>query len=128
MAQKKPTNWVGWVFFAGAMMILVGALQALAGFVALFKHSYYLVTNSGLIAFNYTAWGWIDIVIGVVILLAGLAVLAGKTWGRMVGVFLAILSALANLAFLSSYPIWSIIAIVIDVLVIYALTAHGEEV
>lgn len=128
MPKNKPTAWVGWIFFASAMMLLLGSLQAIAGLAALFKDDFYVATQSGLLAFDYTAWGWIHLIIGVVIFAAGCAILAGQTWGRVVGVFLAVLSAIANLAFVSAYPIWSITALVIDGLVIYALTMHGTEV
>lgn len=128
MVKNKPTGWVGWIFFASAMMLLVGILQAIAGLVALFKDDFYVVTKDGLIALNFTAWGWVHLIIGVLIFLAGCATMYGRTWGRVVGVFLAILSAVANLAFVSAYPIWAITALIIDGLIIYALTMHGAEV
>ena len=129
MPQRKVTStgWVGWVYFASAMMLIVGGMQAIAGLVALFKDDYYVVTESSILAFNYSTWGWVHLGIGVLLIAAGLAAGAGKVWGRTVGVLLAVLSALANIAFLSSYPIWSIIAIVVNVFVIYALTIHGHE-
>ena len=125
--SNEPSGWVGWVFFAGAMMLVMGGLQVIAGLAALFRPTYYVVTSTHLVTFNFTAWGWIDLILGLFILLAGLAVLNGKTWGRIVAVFLTVLSALANLGFLSAYPLWSIIALVIDGLVLYALTVHGGE-
>ena len=128
MARVEPTGWVGWVYFASAMMILAGGLQAIAGLAALFKEDYFLVTKNGLLAFNFDTWGWIHIALGVLIFLAGLAVMAGSMWGRVVGVILAVLSTMAHLSFLSAYPIWSIIAVTINVFVIYALTMHGDEV
>lgn len=130
MAQRQPMgpdSWSGWTYFASIMMLLAGGMQAIAGLVALFKDQYYLVTQNGLVAFNFTTWGWIHLAIGVLVFCAGLAVLAGSTWGRFVGVFFAVLSALANLAFLAAYPLWSIMVIIVDVLVIYGLTMHGTE-
>lgn len=125
--NKEISNWTGWVFFAGVMMVLSGLFQAIAGLTALLKHTWYLVTASHLLVFNYTAWGWIDLIIGLVVLLAGISVLHGSTWARVVGVILASLSALASLASISAYPIWSIIVIAVDVLVIFALVVHGGE-
>lgn len=124
---NEPTGWVGWVYFASFMMMLAGSLQIVAGLVALFKNDFYVVTEKALIAFNYTTWGWIHLVIGIVLLSAGLSALAGGTWGRVVGSFVAILSIVANMAFISTYPFWSIMIIVIDVLVIYGLIVHGGE-
>jgi len=127
-ARNQPTGWVGWVYFASLMMMLVGGFQAIAGLVALFKDDFYLVTERSLLVFNYTTWGWVHLVMGLVIFAAGVALMNGATWARMVGVFLAGLSLFANMAFFSAYPLWSILMIVIDVLVIYALTVHGGEV
>jgi len=127
MPQKKPTNWLGWVYFASAMMLLAGGMHIIAGLVALFQNDYYLVAEKSVLAFSYTQWGWIHLIGGIIVLFAGLAVGAGRTWGRIIGVLMAVVSALLNLAFLSSYPIWSIMIIVIDVFVIYALTIHGAE-
>lgn len=128
MATKQPTGWVGWVYFASAMMILAGGLQIIAGLVAIFKDDFYVVGQQALLAFNYTTWGWVHFLLGLLIFAAGLAVASGSVWGRVIGVFLAILCLLANLAFLVAFPIWSIIAIIINGLVIYALTLHGDEV
>lgn len=128
MARNKPTGWVGWIYFASAMLLLIGGLEAIAGLTAIFKDNYYLVTQSHLLVFNYTAWGWIHLVLGVLIFLAGLAVMSGRMWGRVVAIFLAVLSILGNLSFISAYPLWSIVAITLNVFVIYALTVHGSEV
>lgn len=128
MPKKKPTAWVGWVFFASAMMLLLGSLQSIAGLTAIFKEDFYVVTQGGLLAFDYTVWGWVHLIVGLIIVAAGFAIMFGKTWARVIGVFLAIISAISNLAFVSAYPVWSITALIIDGLVIYALTMHGTEV
>ncbi len=128
MDKNKPTAWVGWVFFASAMMLLVGGLQTIAGLAALFKEDFYIATDNSLLAFDYSTWGWVHLLVGLFIVGAGFAIMLGRTWGRVVGVCLAIISATTNLAFMSAYPLWSITALVIDGLVIYALTMHGSEV
>jgi hypothetical protein len=76
---------------------------------------------------NYNVWGWTHLLLGILILVCGVGLLAGNMAARTVAVILAGLSALANLAFIEAYPIWSIIVITIDVLVIYAVTVHGGE-
>lgn len=126
--SSEVTGWVGWIYFASFMMMVVGGLQALSGFVALFKDDFYVVTQHSLLVFNFTAWGWIHIILGALVFAAGLAVMSGKMWGRVVGIIMVILNAIANLAFMPAYPLWSIIALVIDGLVLYALTVHGSEV
>jgi hypothetical protein len=110
------------------MMFLVGAFQVIQGIVAIFDDGYYRVTNSGLVVnIDYTAWGWIHLLLGVLLILSGVGVLAGNLAARAVAVLLAGLSAIANLLFIEAYPLWSIIIIPVDVLVIYAVTVHGRE-
>ena len=127
-ARNQSTGWVGWIYFASLMMMLVGGFGAITGLVALFKNDFYLVTERALLVFSYTTWGWIHLLLGLVVFSAGVALMNGATWARLVGIFLAGLSLFANMAFLSAYPFWSILMIVIDVLIIYALTVHGGEV
>jgi hypothetical protein len=122
------TAWTGWVVFASVMMVLLGCFQAAQGLVAIFDDGFYRVTESGLVIdVDYTAWGWVHLLLGVVIVVCGLGVLTGNVAARAVGVLLAGLSALVNLLFIEAYPIWSILIITIDVLVIYALIVHGKE-
>jgi hypothetical protein len=124
----EPTGWVGWIVFAASMMILLGIFHAIEGLVALFKDEYFVVGTNGLVVdIDYTAWGWAHLIGGIVVALAGMALFTGRTWARVVGVVVAMVSAIINIAFLAAYPVWSTIMIAIDVLVIYALTAHGAE-
>ena len=110
------------------MMIMLGAFQAIEGLVAIFDDGFYRVTESGLVVtVDYTVWGWAHLLLGALIIASGVGVLAGNVVARAVGILLAALSALANLVFIEAYPIWSIIIITVDVLVIYALTVHGRE-
>ena len=125
---RQATGWAGWVYFAGFMMMVMGVLEMINGLTALLHDKFFLVRSSQLAVFDFTTWGWIHLLLGLVVLLAGTAVLSGHVWGRIVAVFLAMLNIFANFAFLSAYPIWSIIAIALNVLVIYALTVHGDEV
>jgi hypothetical protein len=126
--RTEPTGWVGWVVFAGVMMIMVGVLHAIEGFVAIFKDSYYLVPRSGLVlSVDYTGWGWIHLILGLLIAGAGVALFRGQMWARVIGVGVALLSLLANFTFINAYPVWAAIMIVVDILIIYALTVHGRE-
>jgi hypothetical protein len=126
--RAEPSGWVGWIVFAAVMMIMVGVLHAIQGFVALFKETYYLVRPSGLVfSVDYTGWGWTHLIIGLLVAGAGAALFSGRMWARVIAVGVALLSLLANFTFISSYPIWSTIVIAVDVLVIYALTVHGRE-
>jgi len=126
--QQSSTGWVGWIVFAAVMMMMMGGFHALSGLVALFQDDYYVTAPSGLVVnVDYTAWGWTHLILGAVVFLAGLALLAGQMWARVVGVLLAALSAFVNMVFLPAYPLWSIVIITVDILVIYALTVHGRE-
>ena len=129
MAAKNNgvTGWVGWVYFAGVFMFMVGIFQMIAGFIALFKNDIFVYGRESIWLFNFSTWGWIHLIVGLVILLAGLAVLSGKMWGRVVGIILVLISAVVNFAFLPVYPFWSIIVLVVDALVLFALIAHGAE-
>jgi hypothetical protein len=123
-----PTAWAGWVVFGGVMLIMMGSFQIIEGLVALFDDGFYAVTSHGLVVdVDYNTWGWVHLVIGIVGVLAGLGLLAGNLAARIVGVGIAFLSALVNLAFISAYPVWSTIMIVIDVIVIFAIIVHGRE-
>ena len=128
-ARHGPTAWAGFVVFAGIMMLMLGGFQMIEGFVAILKDEYYYVTRNGLLlSLDYTAWGWIHLLIGLIAVAAGLGVLTGQMWARILGITIAAISALANIAFLSAYPLWSTIIIATDVIVIYALAVHGREV
>jgi hypothetical protein len=126
--QSEPTAWVGMVIFAGTMLLMLGALQAMEGLVAIFQDDYYLVTRNGMIvSLDYTAWGWTHLIIGLIAVGVGIGVFAGQMWARVAGIVVAAVSILVNVAFLPAYPIWIMIVIGIDVLVIYALAVHGKE-
>lgn len=127
MAQRQPTGWVGWIYFAGFLMLARGVFQAFLGVLALVNSDVLVVSERHLVAFNFTAWGWIHIALSVVLLTAAASVFSGRWWGRVVGSIVASLSLLANLAFLPVYPIWSIVVITIDVLMLYALLVRGDE-
>lgn len=126
--SSPRSGWYGLVAFAGIMMILLGSFHAMAGLVALLRDDYFLVDSSGLVlTADFTAWGWIHLIVGVVVVFAGASLFAGSTWARAVAIVVAMLSAIVNLAFLSAYPVWCSIMILVDILVIYAVTAHGGE-
>lgn len=129
MANKsnEVTGWVGWVFFAGFMMILGGFFQAIAGLVALFNDTWLVVSSEQLLVLDLTQWGWVHLILGIVVLIAGFSVMQGSTWARTVGVMVAVLSALAWMTAINIYPLWGMMIIVVDILIIYALTVHGGE-
>ena len=127
-AEAEQTGWMGWILFAATMMLMVGIFHAIQGLVALFEDEYFLVGKNGLtVHVDYTTWGWVHLVLGIVVAAAGAGLLVGQMWARIVGVLVALVSSVVNIAFLAAYPIWSLIMITVDVLVIWAITVHGRE-
>ena len=130
--QKRPgeqTAWVGWVVFGAMIMVLLGVYHMIAGLVALTKESYFVAPNRDLIVtVSYDTWGWVHLIGGLVVLAAGLGLFTGATWARVVGVIVAMVSSILNLAFLAASPVWAVMMITMDVLIIYAITAHGGEI
>jgi hypothetical protein len=127
-AEKEMTGWVGWSFFAAVVLILVGAMNIITGFIALFDDNYLIPTEGGgMFVFDPTGWGFTVLIIGALLVLAGFSILKGSLYGRIIGVLAAGLSAIAQISTIRPYPIWSLIVILISVMVIYALTVHGDE-
>jgi hypothetical protein len=120
----------GWKLFAGIMIIIVGGMNIIDGLVAVTNASYLknLAGGSGgqlPVTNNLKTWGWVVLIWGAVLVLAGFLIFSGNMFGRVVGVVVAGLNALLQLAYLPHYPFWSFTMILIDVLVIYGLVAHG---
>lgn len=127
-AEPEPTGWVGWIMFAGAMMLMLGSFHAIQGLVGIFDDKYYQVGKNDLVVHvDYTTWGWVHLIAGIIVAGAGLALFVGQMWARVVAVAVAFVSAILNVAFLAAFPIWSVTMIALDVLVIWAVTVHGRE-
>ena len=119
--KNSAPKGTGWVTFASVLLLISGLLHIMEGLVALFNKTAYLITENALVAFDFTTWGWIHIILGIILLTAASSVLVGGYWGRTVGVIVATFSIVASMTFMASYPIWSLVMIAIDVSVIYAL-------
>lgn len=127
-AEHRSEAAVGWTWFAAIMMMLLGAFWFIAGLVAILEDEFFVVTPEYLFKFDVTTWGWIHLLLGVVVELAGFALLMGRVWARTIGVILAGISALVGFVWLPWYPIWGIIFITTALFVIWALTVHGRDV
>lgn len=127
-AQREPSGWVGWIGFASFMLLLMGVFAIIAGIAALAKDTlvYHSATNTAWVL-DYTQWGWVHIIAGALAILASGSLMSGNYFGRTFAVLIAFLSAVANMAFVPVYPVWSLLIITIDVLVIWAVTVHGSE-
>jgi hypothetical protein len=127
-ATRPSGAWAGWVVFGATMLVLLGSLHVLQGVVALFDEGYYLVRGSDqLLLIDVDAWGVVMLCWGALLLAGGAGLIRGAGWARWFGIGAAFLSVLLQIGFLSAYPIWSAIMIVLDVLVIFALTARWDE-
>ncbi len=131
MAKSKNnevSGWVGWVGFASLMLFVVGILHIISGFVALFKDDVFLANQNLIITLDYSQWGWIHIIGGLIAIYASGSLAQGKIFGRTIAVLIALGSLFTNFVFLPAYPIWSIIMITVSILVLWAVTVHGSEV
>jgi hypothetical protein len=129
MTQREVSGWaIGWTAFAGVMMIMLGFFHGIAGLVGILEDDLYVLAGDYVFQLDVTTWGWVHLVLGVLVLIAGFYVFTGAVWARTIGVILAVVSALANFAWLPWYPVWSILMITATVFVIWALTAHGRDV
>jgi hypothetical protein len=125
--EKRVTAWAGWAFFAGLLMLMQGLFQTTQGLVAIFNDKVLVSGQSNIWLFDITTWGWTHLLLGIVLIVTSFDLMRGGVWGISIGVITTLLSALANFAFLPVYPIWSTVILVVDVLVLYALVAHGSE-
>ncbi|HYO18267.1 MAG TPA: hypothetical protein VES02_06335 [Dermatophilaceae bacterium] len=130
-ASNKSTyspGAVGFAVFASVMLIIGGTMQALQGLVALVNDTFYVVGQEYLFKFDVTSWGWIHLILGIVVAGAGFALLQGATWARVVAVIVASVSIIANFVWMPYYPLWSLTVIALNVAVIWAVTMHGRDV
>jgi hypothetical protein len=122
MTTPRLTIASGWLTFAGILAIVVGLFNVIDGLVALLRADYYLVTDRDILILNFTAWGWIWLILGAVQIIIGAGIIAGRMWARAASVVLAVLAALGQLVFLRAFPVWSVLVIALSVIVVYALT------
>ena len=128
MSQHEPeaSGWaVGGAMFAGVLMVIVGFFESIAGLAAISNDEIFVKTENYLFNFDVTTWGWIHLILGIVVAAAGLAVIAGRVWGGLVAIGLATLVAVANFFWIPYYPFWSILTIALAIWVIWALTRPG---
>jgi hypothetical protein len=127
-AGDAPTGWVGWVWFAGGLLILVGIFNVIVGLAALFRGQVIVAGESGALLFSVTGWGWVHLIIGILLALVGAGLFTNNAIARVAGVVLAGLNAVAQVAFLPVYPAWALLIIALDVVVLWAILVHGGEV
>ena len=126
--QSRSGLAVGITAAAGIMLLIGGVCQALQGLVAIVTNEFFVTTDKWVFQFDVTTWGWIHLLVGVIAVIAGIALFSGKVWARTFGILVAGLSIIVNFAWLPYYPVWAIVIIAFDIFVIWALTAHGRDI
>jgi hypothetical protein len=124
----RSSAWAGWVAFAGVLMVIIGALDFFEGLIAIVRDDYYVLSKGQLIVFDLTTWGWITLIWGVIVVLAGFGLLSGANWGRWLAIFAASLNFFVQLGFLGSaaYPLWALTTLALTLVVLYALIARWD--
>ncbi len=124
--DNGPSDWaLGGVVFAAAIMVLVGLFQFGAGLVAILDDDFFVVARNYTYDIDLTTWGWVHLVIGVIVFLGGIGLFSRKPWAGMLAIFLALLSAFTNFFFIPYYPFWALVIIALDVWVIWSISRPG---
>ena len=129
--QRNSTTGNAWAtgvaIFAAALLLTAGLFQIVQGFVAIVDDEFFVRTAKYTFVFDTAAWGWIHLILGIVLALTGFFLFTGAAWARIVGIAVAVLAMLANFLWLPHYPFWAIVLIALDVLVIWALSTYDPE-
>lgn len=124
----ERSGWaMGWATFAAIMLMLGGAWGVIVGIAGIAEDEILVKGPDYIAQFDATTWGWIHLLLGIVLILSGIGIFSGNVLARTVGVVVAAISALINFAWLPWYPVWATIVIAIDIAIIWALTAHGRD-
>lgn len=125
----RVTGWVGWIWFAGLLAIVGGVLNIIWGIAAIAgPDKQYLEVNQSLVIFDVQKWGWIHLILGILLVVVGGALLAGQLWARVVAIIIVALDLITQFVVLPAQPWWSLVVIVLDLFVLWALIVHGDEV
>ena len=127
--SASRSGWAGWGTFAAVVLIVGGGVDALNGLQAIIgPNTEYYVGKAGIFSVNVQAWGWWHLILGVLLLLVGIALAFGATWARITAIVLAALNAILQITLITAQPWLSLVVLALDVAVIYALTVHGKEI
>lgn len=125
---SQRSGWaMGWATFAAIMLMIGGVWGVIVGLAGIAKDEFFIVSPDWVFQLDITTWGWIHLLVGIVLFASGIGIFSGNVLARTVGVIVAALGAIANFAWMPYYPVWSIVAIAIDIAIIWALTAHGRD-
>ena len=127
MASQRA--WTGWIGFAGLMMLIIGSIDFFEGLIAVIRKEYYAVSPQGIVVFDTTTWGWITMILGVLLFLVGLGLVGGASWARWTAIFLISVNLIEQLGWLgnSQYPLWTLTVLTLQIIVLFALTARWSD-
>lgn len=128
MSSQRSSWAVGWTAFAAVMMIVQGIWWLIAGLVAIFEDTFFVIADEWLFKFDVTTWGWIHLILGLVLFFAGYGLFVAATWARIVGVIVAVVAGVIAFSWMPWYPVWGIIFVIASIAVIWALTVHGDDI
>jgi hypothetical protein len=126
MSEQRSDAGAGWVAFAGVMLIVLGIFQAFAGLAGILEDELLVLTPDYLVQLDATTWGWIHMIIGLIVIASGFGIFSGNVLARTVGVLVAVGSMVSMFFWMPWYPVWAITIIAIDIAVIWALIVHGR--
>ena len=127
--MARSSSWSGWIGFAGWLMVIIGALDFFEGLIAVIRGQYYVLTANQIIVFDLRTWGWVTLIWGIVLVLAGLALLSGSSWARWFTIVVGSLNLIGQLGFVGSaqYPLWALTVLVLNIIVLCALIVHWGD-
>ncbi len=123
---RTPAPVPGWGIFAGMVLLLAGSFNVIFGLTAMFRGHVFVLVSPGLIVGSLTTWGVIHLLFGVAMIAVSMGLFSGSGWARWLAIWFAALNAVGQVAFITVFPLWSLLVIALDILVIYHLTAHWE--
>ena len=125
--ETETTGWTGWILFASIIMVIAGTLNAIYGLVAIVNDEWVVWGNRGSVYFDITAWGWVHLILGLVVVAAGIGIMSGIMVARIVAVIVVAISMIVNFAAIPIYPMWSVVVLALEFFVLWALVVHGRE-
>jgi hypothetical protein len=127
MVTNGSRVWAGWIAFAAVMMLFVGAVNVFEGIVALVQDERLALTPSNFVIVDVTSWGWTLVISGGLMILTGVGLLLAQTWSRIAAIVVVALHAFTQIAWLGAYPVWALLMIALDTVVLFALTARWSQ-
>jgi len=122
--ERQPS---GWTVFTGALLLIIGSLDALWGLAAILNSDVVVVGGHGVLVADITLWGWVHLILGSAVALTGMMLFAGSPTARMLALFFVTVNAIAQIVWFPAAPLWAFLIILLDVTIIYQLAARWDE-